>query len=354
MSLFELGKPVVQLPPRRGVDTLLITPISDFLAKIDEYDATVTKEGNTTSGSTPITTTTTISSSANTNISKIEGEKLIYDPFKDPLIKGDQHLTIFISRLPFSYTQQELIQTFGKFGAITHSRIVKDRKGNSKGYAFVVFQTRQMAKNAITKANGMVIEKRKIVVDVERGRLVKNWKPMRLGGGLGGRGKTVIVDPANFQYRQQQQQQQQNHFSNYHGKRDITDFRKRKAWDDNDNHSGLEPDRKRKPLGYAGYGGFNNRGASVTTPTGPAANSSSFRYGSSRQTSNYDQNQKYDQNQDSYKFSNNSIPYSPRNFNERNGSRGDFGNRGNGRERGARGFRGSRGGSWNNRGRGRY
>jgi U1 small nuclear ribonucleoprotein 70kDa len=31
------------------------------------------------------------------------------------------------------------------------------------------------------------IDGRRIVVDVERGRTVRNWRPMRLGGGLGGR-----------------------------------------------------------------------------------------------------------------------------------------------------------------------
>ncbi len=34
----------------------------------------------------------------------------------------------------------------------------------------------------------MRIKDRKIVVDIERGRTIKNWKPKRLGGGLGGRG----------------------------------------------------------------------------------------------------------------------------------------------------------------------
>jgi U1 small nuclear ribonucleoprotein 70kDa len=35
-----------------------------------------------------------------------------------------------------------------------------------------------------------VILGKKILVDVERGRTVRGWKPRRLGGGLGGRPKT--------------------------------------------------------------------------------------------------------------------------------------------------------------------
>lgn len=44
-------------------------------------------------------------------------------------------------------------------------------------------------------ADGKRIDDRRVVVDVERGRTVKGWKPRRLGGGRGGR-KTGATDPA--------------------------------------------------------------------------------------------------------------------------------------------------------------
>lgn len=34
---------------------------------------------------------------------------------------------------------------------------------------------------------------RRLLIDVERGRTVKGWKPRRLGGGLGGRPKPVVA-----------------------------------------------------------------------------------------------------------------------------------------------------------------
>ena len=37
------------------------------------------------------------------------------------------------------------------------------------------------------KSDGKRFNDRRIVVDVERGRTAKGWRPMRLGGGLGGR-----------------------------------------------------------------------------------------------------------------------------------------------------------------------
>lgn len=46
---------------------------------------------------------------------------------------------------------------------------------------------------AYKDAEGLVILGKKIIVDVERGRTVRGWKPRRLGGGLGGRPKPVAV-----------------------------------------------------------------------------------------------------------------------------------------------------------------
>ena len=40
---------------------------------------------------------------------------------------------------------------------------------------------------AYKKADGKKIDGRRVVVDVERGRTIKGWKPRRLGGGKGGR-----------------------------------------------------------------------------------------------------------------------------------------------------------------------
>lgn len=48
--------------------------------------------------------------------------------------------------------------------------------------------------DAYKDAEGIPIHNKKILVDVERGRTVKGWKPRKLGGGLGGRPKPV--DPA--------------------------------------------------------------------------------------------------------------------------------------------------------------
>ena len=44
---------------------------------------------------------------------------------------------------------------------------------------------------AYKESDGLQVMGKRILVDVERGRTVRGWKPRRLGGGLGGRPKPV-------------------------------------------------------------------------------------------------------------------------------------------------------------------
>ena len=46
---------------------------------------------------------------------------------------------------------------------------------------------------AYKESDGLHVMGKRILVDVERGRTVRGWKPRRLGGGLGGRPKPVDV-----------------------------------------------------------------------------------------------------------------------------------------------------------------
>ncbi|KAJ3302779.1 hypothetical protein HDV03_004596 [Kappamyces sp. JEL0829] len=64
-------------------------------------------------------------------------------------------------------------------------KIVKDRQGKPKGYAFVEFERESAMKLAYKEAEGLKLNGRRLLVDVERGRTVKDWKPKKLGGGLG-------------------------------------------------------------------------------------------------------------------------------------------------------------------------
>ncbi|EJS43283.1 snp1p [Saccharomyces arboricola H-6] len=131
--------------------------------------------------------------------SKIKNSQLIdrrlqsWNPNVDPHIKDtDPYRTIFIGRLPYNINEIELQKHFVRFGEIQKIRIVKDRTTQqSKGYAFIVFKdpiSSKMAFKEIGVHRGIQIEDRICIVDIERGRTVKYFKPRRLGGGLGGRG----------------------------------------------------------------------------------------------------------------------------------------------------------------------
>jgi U1 small nuclear ribonucleoprotein len=98
--------------------------------------------------------------------------------------------TLFVGRLAYEVTERKLLREFESFGAVKDIKLVPvkggEREGKSKGYAFVEFEQEDDMKRAYRSADGMRIEGREIVVDVERGHTVPNWLPRRLGGGLGG------------------------------------------------------------------------------------------------------------------------------------------------------------------------
>lgn len=45
---------------------------------------------------------------------------------------------------------------------------------------------------AYKDAEGLKLMNKRLLIDVERGRTVKGWKPRRLAGGLGGRPKKAV------------------------------------------------------------------------------------------------------------------------------------------------------------------
>ncbi|GFR50213.1 hypothetical protein Agub_g12390 [Astrephomene gubernaculifera] len=112
-----------------------------------------------------------------------------FDPNKDPKIEGDPYKTIIVARLSFDVTEKKLRREFEEFGPIKRVRIVTDKAGKPRGYAFVEFEHKADMKEAYKSADGKKIEGRRVLVDVERGRTVENWKPRRLGGGLGAPGR---------------------------------------------------------------------------------------------------------------------------------------------------------------------
>ncbi|KAF2762695.1 RNA-binding domain-containing protein [Pseudovirgaria hyperparasitica] len=125
-----------------------------------------------------------------------------YDPANDPNVRGDAFKTLFVGRISYDTEPRDLQKEFGRFGPIERIRIVTDTRAGEKkasrvkknrGYAFILFEREKDMKAAYKETDGIRIRDRRILVDVERGRTVNQWKPRRLGGGLGGRGYTKAL-----------------------------------------------------------------------------------------------------------------------------------------------------------------
>ncbi|KAK6203180.1 uncharacterized protein RJT21DRAFT_25327 [Scheffersomyces amazonensis] len=109
----------------------------------------------------------------------------------------DPFRTVFVSRIDYKLTENDLNKEFKKYGPIESIRVVRDNvTEKSKGYAFVVFDRDVDASRCVEELarTGLKLDStnRTMLVDIERGRIVRNWKPRRLGGGLGGRHYTQI------------------------------------------------------------------------------------------------------------------------------------------------------------------
>ncbi|UPX14761.1 uncharacterized protein EKO05_0005233 [Ascochyta rabiei] len=121
-----------------------------------------------------------------------------YKPSEDPKVQGDAFKTLFVSRLAYGATSDDLEREFGRYGPIERIRIVEDTtappdappKKKKRGYAFIVYEREKDMKAAYKETDGIKIKDRRVLVDVERGRTVSGWRPRRFGGGLGGRGYT--------------------------------------------------------------------------------------------------------------------------------------------------------------------
>jgi RNA recognition motif-containing protein len=74
-------------------------------------------------------------------------------------------MNIFVARLNFKTTQEDLGAAFAKFGEVTSAKIVKDRDtGRSKGFGFVEMANDEEANKAIAGLNETELDGRAIVV----------------------------------------------------------------------------------------------------------------------------------------------------------------------------------------------
>jgi len=109
-----------------------------------------------------------------------------YDADRDPKIQGNPERTLFVGRLSHSTTESTIQHTFSRYGRLARYRLVRDIvTGASKGYAFVEFEREGDARMAW--GDRVELDGRILLLEFERERMMRNWIPRRLGGGLGGK-----------------------------------------------------------------------------------------------------------------------------------------------------------------------
>jgi len=117
---------------------------------------------------------------------KIELAIKDWDPHNNPKATDEAYKTLVVCRLSYNTSESKLKRDFEQYGPIKQIKMVTDLDGKPRGYAFIEFERERDMKDAYKAADAKKLDDRRILVDVERGRTVKDWKPRKFGGGLGG------------------------------------------------------------------------------------------------------------------------------------------------------------------------
>lgn len=76
---------------------------------------------------------------------------------------------LFVGKLPYSTTDQELSDLFSKSGTVVSARIITDKfSGQSRGFAFVEMSSEEEANKAVQELNNYSLGGRTIVVNIAR------------------------------------------------------------------------------------------------------------------------------------------------------------------------------------------
>ncbi|KAK3841337.1 MAG: hypothetical protein J3R72DRAFT_369243 [Linnemannia gamsii] len=91
--------------------------------------------------------------------------------------------TLYIGNIPYSFREPEVEEMFKKFGTIVKITVVLDQyTGRNKGFAFVEYEDRKNAEEAMEKYNGFDVEGRRLKMDWDIGLGKKDIKPARSTG----------------------------------------------------------------------------------------------------------------------------------------------------------------------------
>ncbi|KAK4698615.1 U1 small nuclear ribonucleoprotein 70kDa, partial [Phenoliferia sp. Uapishka_3] len=74
-----------------------------------------------------------------------------YDPQEDEEAVGDPYKTLFVGRLPYACSEADLRREFEMYGPLERIRVVRNKDGKSRGYAFLVYEREKDMKGAFLR-----------------------------------------------------------------------------------------------------------------------------------------------------------------------------------------------------------
>lgn len=88
---------------------------------------------------------------------------------KTPQTQGPPGCNLFVVQIPDTWQDQHLVSFFSSYGPVLSAQVCRDaRTGTSKGYGFVSLQNGHKAAEAVERLNGILIEGRRIKVEMRR------------------------------------------------------------------------------------------------------------------------------------------------------------------------------------------
>ncbi|XP_057290104.1 U1 small nuclear ribonucleoprotein 70 kDa-like [Hydractinia symbiolongicarpus] len=187
LALFSARPPILFKPPvdrlKRRKNAQPIAGIAEFLSEFEKTEPPPATRGETREEKEQRKQREKNDIADN----ELQEKILKWDPHNDPNATGDPFKTLFVGRINYDTSENKLRREMEDYGPVRRIHLVYNvHTRKPRGYAFVEFEHERDMHSAYKHIDGKRIDNKRIVVDVERGRTVKSWRPRRLGGGLGG------------------------------------------------------------------------------------------------------------------------------------------------------------------------
>jgi U1 small nuclear ribonucleoprotein len=105
-----------------------------------------------------------------------------WNPKQNSKATSNPYKTLFVYKLSKNVDENLLKYEFEEFGTIKEVKIIRNRKGENKGYGFIEFERTKDFREALEKGNKKKINGRHVNVEMERGRTDSKFKPLRFSG----------------------------------------------------------------------------------------------------------------------------------------------------------------------------